>query len=130
MSGEEGTWGEAIAPLARKLRVAAALPGFDARWNSAGARAFLQILEAMAHKLDVVAPARIGALREERDAALARLADTEAELATARDRIVMLERMRKTSPGPLSRLFRIPAANATGRAPGPSRDHGAGRAGS
>lgn len=104
MPGEEGTWGEAIAPLARKLRVAAALPGFDTRWNSAGARAFLQILEAMAHKLDVV--------------------------ATARDRIVKLERMRKTSPGPLSRLFRIPAANATGRAPGPSRDHGAGRAGS
>ena len=130
MGEGDQTWGEAIAPLAQKLRVAAALPGTSASWNSTGARAFLKLLEEMAHKLDVVAPTRIDALREERDAALARLADTEAELATARDRIVKLERMRKTSPGPLSRLFRIPAANATGRGPGPSRDHGPDRAGS
>lgn len=80
------TWGDAIAPLARKLRVAAALPGFDARWNSVGAKAFLQILEAMAHKLDVVAPARIAELEKERDAALTRLAEVEAELARERGR--------------------------------------------
>lgn len=80
------TWGDAIAPLARKLRVAAALPGFDARWNSVGAKAFLRILEAMAHKLDVVAPARIAELEKERDAALTRLAEVEAELARARER--------------------------------------------
>lgn len=85
------TWSEAVAPLARKLRVAAALPGFEARWNSVGARAFLEILEAMAHKLDVVAPARIAELERERDAACARLKEAEAALAAAQRRIRALE---------------------------------------
>jgi hypothetical protein len=103
-AGQGETWGDAIAPLARKLRVAAALPGFDARWNSVGAKAFLQILEAMAHKLDVVAPARIAELEKERDAALTRLAEVEAELAREQQRIRALKPLRKPSPAP-SRSF-------------------------
>lgn len=86
-AGRAETWSAAVEPLARKLRVAAALPGFDARWNSAGARAFLEILEAMAHKLDVVAPERIAELERERDAACARLKEAEAALAAAQRRI-------------------------------------------
>jgi len=128
--GPSGTWGEAVAPLARKLRVAAALPGFDARWNSTGAKAFLQILEAMAHKLDVVAPARIAELEKERDAALTRLAEAEAGLARAQQRIRALEPLRKPSRGTLSQLFGVARVRRTGVGAGRSPDQGADQAGS
>lgn len=88
-------WREVIAPLAQRLRVAAALPGTSASWNSTGSKAFLTILEAMAHKLDVVAPEKIEELRRERDAALDRLAETEAALAAAQDQVAALKAVRK-----------------------------------
>ena len=97
--GTSGTWGDAVAPLARKLRLAAALPGTSASWNSAGSKAFLHLLEEMAHKLDVVAPARINELRAERDTALDRLAEAEMALAEARSRIRDLEARSAPRPG-------------------------------
>jgi hypothetical protein len=126
----EGGWREAIAPFAQRLRVAAALPGFEARWNSVGAKALLSVLEEMARKLDLVAPARIEELRRERDAALARLAETEAALAAAQDQIAELMVMRKTYRYSLSRLFESRRFNAQGAEAGPSPGDKADPAGS
>jgi hypothetical protein len=112
----EGGWREAIAPFAQRLRVAAALPGFEARWNSVGAKAFLIILEDMSRKLDVVAPARIEELRRERDLAVARLVMTERELAEARARISELEGMRNPYRLRFPCLLRNGRVNGTGGA--------------
>lgn len=101
--GTHRTWGEAVAPLARKLRLAAALPGTSASWNSAGSKAFLHLLEEMVHKLDVDAPARISELRAERDTALDRLA--EAEMAPAEARSVPPHRPARLAPSADTKRF-------------------------
>jgi hypothetical protein len=115
----DGGWRETIAPMTQRLRVTAALPGFEARWNSVGARAFLSVLEEMAHKLDVVAPARIEELRRERDLAVARLEATERELSEARARISELERMRNPHWLRFLTLLRSGRVNGEGGAAGP-----------
>lgn len=116
---EEGGWREAIAPFTQRLRVAASLPGFEARWNSLGARAFLSVLEEMARKLDLVAPARIAELRRERDLAVARLEAMERELSEARARISELEGMRNPYRLRFPRLLRNGRVNGDGGAAGP-----------
>jgi hypothetical protein len=78
---ERDAWRKTIAPLAARLRVAAALPGTSASWNSVGSKAFLEILKEMAWKLDVVVPRRIAALEAELDAARAAQVEAEARVA-------------------------------------------------
>lgn len=103
--GDVGGWRATIAPLAARLRVAAAFPGLSASWNSAGSRAFLEILESMAWKLDVAAPRRIAELEAERDEALARLREMEARIAELEDRV---SPSRRTGIGALIRSVLLP----------------------
>ncbi|EPX84792.1 hypothetical protein [Salipiger mucosus] len=61
------TWKDLVAPLARKLDIAAK---FDeqATWNATGAASFRDILKEMARMLDEVAPKREASLRQEFEA--------------------------------------------------------------
>jgi hypothetical protein len=134
--GDVCGWRATIAPLAARLRVAAAFPGLSASWNSTGSRAFLEILESMAWKLDVAAPRRIAELEAERDEALARLREMEARISELEVRLsagrfagigsLIREVLRPARPDQARRPDRHPGDRSrpagTGETPaGPSR---------
>jgi len=102
------SWKSLIAPLSQRLRLASMFPGLHASWDSVGSKAFLEIIERMAYKLDIVAPQTIDRMSRERDEALLVAQQMEAELMAARLRIEELEnRLDRQEEASFSGLFRI-----------------------